>query len=85
MYRRIGGKKDAMHLQEDLNRLPEWEKTWLMDLHPNKCTILRITNEVKPNNSALYFHDHILSLAIDYNPKSKYYIRYYSVWGMLVY
>ena len=51
MYRRIGGEKDAMHLQEDLNRLQEWEKIWLMDVHPDKCEILRITNEVKPNNS----------------------------------
>ena len=52
MYRRIGGEKDAaVHLQEDLNRLQEWEKTWLMDFHPNNCEILKITNEVKPNNS----------------------------------
>ena len=73
MYHRIGGEKDAaVHLQEDINRLQEWEKTWLMDFHPDKCEIqMKITNEVKPNNSDLYIYDHILSLAIDYNPKSK--------------
>ena len=72
MYRRIGGEKDAaVHLQEDPSSLQEWEKTWLVDFHPDKCEILKITNEVKPNNSEEYIHDHILSLAIDYNPKSK--------------
>ena len=71
MYRRIGVEKDAVHLQEKLNRLQEWEKTWLMDVNPDKCEILRITNDVKPNNFDLYIHDHILSLAIDYNPKWK--------------
>jgi hypothetical protein len=52
MYRRIGGEKDAaVHLQEDLHSLQEWEKTWLMDIYENKFQILKITNEVKPNNS----------------------------------
>ena len=52
MYRRICGEKDAaVHLQEDLNSLQEWEKTWLMDIYENKFQILKITNEVKPNNS----------------------------------
>ena len=52
MYRRIGGEKDAaVHLQEDPSSLQEWEKTWLMDFHTDKCEILKITNDVKPNNS----------------------------------
>ena len=51
MYRRIGGEKDVVHLQEEINRLQEWEKTRLVDFHPGTCKILRITNEVKPNNS----------------------------------
>ena len=52
VYRRIGGEKEAaVHLQEDVTRLQEWEKTWLMDVNPEKCEILKITNEVKPNNS----------------------------------
>ena len=46
-----GGAITKQHLQEDLHRLQEWEKTWLMDFHPDKCGIVRITNEVKPNNS----------------------------------
>ena len=51
MYHRISGENDAaVHLQEDVNRLQEWEKTSLMDFHPGKCETLQITNEVNPNN-----------------------------------
>ena len=60
-----------MRLQEDLNRLIEWEETWLMHFHPAKCETLRITNKVKTINYDYYIHNHKLSLAIDHIPKSK--------------
>ena len=48
LYVRIRSKEGAVRLQEDLNKLQEWEKTWPMDFHPDKCEILRNTNKVKP-------------------------------------
>ena len=71
LYARIGGEEDAMCLQEDLNRLTEWEETWLMNFHPAKCETPRITNKIKPINHDYYIHNHKLSLAIDHIPKSK--------------
>ena len=72
MYAIISGEEDAVRLQEDVNRLTEWEETWLMNFHPAKCETLRITNKVKPINSDYYIHNHKLSLAMDHIPKSKY-------------
>ena len=71
LYARISGEEDAVRLQEDLNRLTEWEETWMMHFHPAKCETLRITNKVKPINYDYYIHNHKLSLAIDHIPKSK--------------
>ena len=71
LYARISGKEDAVRLQEDHNRLQECKKTWLINFHPDKCEILRMTNKVKPINYDYDIHDHKLSLAIDHIPKSK--------------
>ena len=65
LYARISGEEVAVRLQEDLNRLTEWEETWLMHFHPAKCETLRITNKVKPINYDYYIHNNKLCLAID--------------------
>ena len=36
VYRRISGEEDAVRLQEDFTRLREWEKTRLINFHPDK-------------------------------------------------
>ena len=73
LYARISGEEDAVRLQEDLNRLTEWEETWLMNFHPAKCETLslRITNKVKSINYDYNIHNHKLSLALYHIPKSK--------------
>ena len=71
LYARVSGEEDAVRLQEDLNRLTEWEETSLMHFHPAKSETLRITNKGKPINYDYYIHNHKLSLAIDHIPKSK--------------
>ena len=47
LYRRITSAQDCTSLQEDLDRLQEWESKWKMEFHPSKCQILRVTNKRK--------------------------------------
>ena len=45
IYRSIKSKEDADMLQADLDKLVIWENDWSMQLHPDKCKLLRITNK----------------------------------------
>ena len=47
LYRKITTPEDATLLQQDLNSLQDWEKTWMMEFHLDKCQLLRVTNKRK--------------------------------------
>jgi hypothetical protein len=42
IYRRIKSTADQDIMQEDLNKLSNWAKTWGMEYNPTKCNILSI-------------------------------------------
>ena len=42
VFRRIKDENDCRKLQEDLNRMNEWSKKWLLRFHPKKCNLMRI-------------------------------------------
>jgi len=46
LYREIYSPEDSRILQEDLDRLQEWAKCWLMKFNPVKCEYLRVTNKM---------------------------------------
>ena len=46
-YLTISNNNDAETLQKDLDRLGQSEKEWCMKFHPDKCTVLRVTNKSK--------------------------------------
>lgn len=48
VYRHITSDHDQAILQEDLNRLADWEKKWGMEFHPQKCSFLRVTRAKTP-------------------------------------
>ena len=48
LYRQIRNNNDQHLLQEDLDRLATWEKTWGMKFHPQKCSVLRISKARDP-------------------------------------
>ena len=41
----ITNMDDCQKLQEDLKRLEEWEKEWLMEFQPPKCHVLRVSRK----------------------------------------
>ena len=45
VYLTVTNMDDCQKLQDDLKRLEVWEKEWLMELHPAKCHVLRITRK----------------------------------------
>jgi len=48
MYLTVKSKEDAEEFQKDLDRLVEWEKSWQMEFHPDKCEVISITRKKNP-------------------------------------
>ena len=48
IYRPIKTTQDCQKLQHDLHCLAEWEATWGMAFHPDKCNVLRVTRRKSP-------------------------------------
>ena len=42
MYLTIHSASDTHVLQNDLDKLADWEKLWKMEFHPEKCEVLRV-------------------------------------------
>jgi hypothetical protein len=49
-------------LQSDLDAAARWEADWLMAFHPDKCTVLTITQKKLPFKHDYVLHNHILEL-----------------------
>ena len=63
LYRKITTPEDATLLQQDLNRLQDWEKTWMMEFHPDNCQLLRVTNKLKIIQAEYTIHNQKLTQA----------------------
>ena len=50
MYRPIRHANDCEALQEDLNKLHDWEERWQLRFNATKCNILRATHARKKDN-----------------------------------
>ena len=55
LYREINSPEDASVLQQDLDSLQIWEKTWLMEFAEDKCKVIRIT---KKRHRNIIFYDY---------------------------
>ena len=60
LYRTISNNTDAKILQTDLNTLQQWESNNKMEFHPEKCTLLRITNKREPITNTYTIHNVVL-------------------------
>jgi hypothetical protein len=62
-YLALKSPDDANTLQEDLDKLAEWEVKWQMEFHPEKCQVLQITrNRTRRVNSSYTLHGHTLEV-----------------------
>lgn len=68
LYRRINNTDDATTLQKDMDTLVNWEQQWLMEFHPAKCQVLRVTKKRKTINAKYTIHGHTLEVV----PHAKY-------------
>ena len=59
-YQAIRSSEDQQSLQQDLNRLAEWEQTWSMAFHPQKCSVLCITKNKTTRTPTYTLHGHLL-------------------------
>jgi hypothetical protein len=59
-YLTISNNNDAETLQNDLDKLGHWENEWCMKFHPDKCTVLRVTNKKKITDAKYQLHGHTL-------------------------
>ena len=48
VYRNISSSQDCQELQHDLDKLAQWEQTWGMSFHPDKCNVLRVSRAKNP-------------------------------------
>ena len=42
IFREVTSPIDAVKLQDDINTLEEWSKTWLLNFHPEKCHVMTL-------------------------------------------
>ena len=59
-YLTVSNMQDAEEFQRDLDKLVEWEKTWQMEFHPDKCEIISITRKRNPVKYPYTLHGHLL-------------------------
>ena len=59
-YLTISSDADAQHLQNDLDKLAEWETNWKMSFHPDKCNLLTISRKAHPIKTSYSLHGHVL-------------------------
>ena len=65
LYRKISSKRDCIKLQQDLDRLQEWEKKWQMAFNAEKCEVLCISNKKHPLQHSYFIHGQKLATKTD--------------------
>lgn len=60
VYLTVRNKNDTSILQDDLDTLQKWERTWDMEFNPSKCQVLHISRARQPIHSQYTLHGEIL-------------------------
>ena len=65
VYLTVTSKKDSQTLQQDLQTLEQWEKTWEMHFNPSKCQVMHISRAHNPIQTQYVLHGQVLE-AVDH-------------------
>jgi len=60
VYLTVSSTDDCKKLQNDLESLEKWEKEWMVEFHPAKCNVLRITRRNQKTIFPYTLHGHVL-------------------------
>ena len=60
VYLTVTSKDDSQTLQQDLQKLEKWEKTWEMHFNPSKCQVLHITRARNPLQTQYFLYGQVL-------------------------
>ena len=60
IYLTVSSLEDAHILQQDLDRLHQWELQWDMEFNPSKCVVLHVTRSRTPVPSQYLLHGQAL-------------------------
>ena len=59
-HKEVSNKDDQHTVQQDLDKLAQWEERWKMSFHPEKCTTLHMTRRRKTLACDYTLHGHVL-------------------------
>ena len=65
VYLTVTRKDDSQALQQDLQKLEKWEKTWEIHFNPSKCQVLHIIRAGNPLQTQCVLHGQVLE-AVDH-------------------
>ena len=65
VYLTVTSKDDSQTLQQDLQKLEKWEKTWEMQFNQSKCQVLHITRAQNRRQTQYVLHGQVLE-AVDH-------------------
>ena len=60
IYKQIKNNEDTIKLQQDLDAAGKWEQDWLMHFHPDKCTVVSVTQKWKTISHTYQLNRHTL-------------------------
>ena len=65
LYRKISPNRGCVKIQQDLDRLQEWEMKWQMAFNAEKCEVLCISNKKHPIQHNYFIHGQKLATKAD--------------------
>ena len=60
IYLAVSSIQDARLLQNDLDKLQQWEQDWDMEFNPSKCTVIHVSRSRSPLAAEYLLHGQVL-------------------------